>query len=48
MKLHKPRTVIQEKIEKPIQTIGVIAVIALAIATMALFIAIGRDVNAAH
>lgn len=48
MKWRKPRKLIEEKVQKPIQTIAVIAVIALAIATMALFVAMGRNENAAQ
>ena len=48
MEWRKPRKLIEEKVQKPIQTIAVIAVIALAISAMALFIAMGRDSNAAQ
>lgn len=48
MKFQRPRKLIEEKVQKPVQTIAVIAVIALAIATMALFIAMGRETNAAQ
>lgn len=48
MEWRKPRKLIEEKVQKPIQTIAVIAVIALAISAMALFIAMGRNGNAAQ
>lgn len=47
MKWPKPRKYVQEQIKEPIQFIGVIAVIALAVATMALLYAYGKDNNAA-
>lgn len=47
MKWYRPQKLIQEKVEKPVQAIAVIAVIALAVAAMALFVAIGKDSNAA-
>jgi hypothetical protein len=46
MKLTRPKKLIKEQIQEPIQFIGVIAIIALAIAAMALFISIGSN-NAA-
>lgn len=39
----KPQTYIQDEIKNPIQIIGVIAVSALLLAAMALFLAIGKD-----
>lgn len=42
MKWPKPRKYVNEQIKQPIQTIGVIAVIALAISVMALLYALGK------
>jgi hypothetical protein len=41
LKWYRPQKLIKEEIQKPITSIGVIAVIALAIAMVALFAAIG-------
>jgi hypothetical protein len=45
LKWYRPQKLIDEKIQKPIETIGVIAVMALAIALVALFAAIGKGSN---
>lgn len=45
MKWQKPQRYVEEQIQKPIQTIGAVAVIALAIAVAALLIAIGNGGN---
>lgn len=45
MEWKRPRKLIEENVQKPIQTIAVIAVIALAVAAMALFVAMGKDTN---
>jgi hypothetical protein len=47
MKFRAPKKLIKEEIQEPIQFIGVIALIAMAIAAMALFIAMGKSDNAA-
>jgi hypothetical protein len=46
MKFRRPQKLIKEQIQEPIQTIAVIALIALAIAAMALFIAVGKGNDA--
>jgi hypothetical protein len=43
MKWYRPRKLIEDEIQTPVRNIGAIAVIALAIAVMALFIALGKE-----
>ena len=45
MKWPKPRKYIEDEIKNPIRTIGVIAVLALALSAMALFYVMGKDAN---